>query len=182
MLKDPVCGMTVDEGSSHHFKYQGTVYRFCCAGCREKFAADPHAYLHKETEHASCCGAGVHKHEPRNDVSPGDYICPMCPEVKSDKPGSCPSCGMALEPAAPSALPTKTEYVCPMHPEIVRDEPGECPICGMALEPRTVTLQEDNPELDDMTRRFWVSVVLALPVFVVAMLADLAPGWLPSGI
>ncbi len=182
MLKDPVCGMTVDQGSSHHYEYQGTVYRFCCAGCREKFAADPHAYLHKETEHASCCGSGTHKHEPHDDVSPGDYICPMCPEVKSDKPGSCPSCGMALEPAAPSPLPTKTEYVCPMHPQIVRDEPGDCPICGMALEPRTVTLQEDNPELDDMTRRFRVSIVLALPVFILAMLADLVPSWLPSGL
>ena len=82
----------------------------------------------------------------------------MDPEVRESKPGACPKCGMALEPAAPSAPAVKTEYVCPMHPEIVRPEPGFCPICGMALEPRTVTLEEEvNPELVDMTRRFWIS-------------------------
>ena len=86
----------------------------------------------------------------------------MDPEVRESKPGACPKCGMALEPAAPAAPLVKTEYVCPMHPEIVRAEPGSCPICGMALEPRTVTLEEEaNPELIDMTRRFWVGVVLS---------------------
>src|SRR5437764_10104916 len=86
------------------------------------------------------------------------YVCPMCPEVRESKPGACPSCGMALEPEFPAAR-TKTEYTCPMHPEIVSDQPGTCPICGMALEPRTVTAtEEDNPELRDMTRRFWISV------------------------
>lgn len=74
-----------------------------------------------------------------------------------------PVCGMALEPETATALATRTQYTCPMHPEIVRDEPGECPICGMALEPMTVTLEEDeNPELVDMTRRFWVSVALTV--------------------
>jgi Cu+-exporting ATPase len=87
---------------------------------------------------------------------------------------------MALEVEVPT-LPTRTEYVCPMHPEIVRDEPGDCPICGMALEPRTVTLEDKpNPELIDMTRRFRVGLALAAPVFVLAMVADLAPGWLPG--
>jgi Cu+-exporting ATPase len=76
--------------------------------------------------------------------------------------------------AAPAA--TKTEWTCPMHPQIVRDGPGTCPICGMALEPRTVSLEEEeNPELKDMTRRFWVSVVLTAPLFLVAM-AHLLPG------
>ncbi len=89
------------------------------------------------------------------------YVCPMDPEVRESKPGACPKCGMALEPATPAAPSVKTEYVCPMHPQIVRAEPGACPICGMALEPRTVTLAEEaNPELVDMTRRFWVSVAL----------------------
>ena len=87
------------------------------------------------------------------------------PEVREDKPGPCPKCGMALEPEAPAAPLVKTEYVCPMHPEIVRPEPGACPICGMALEPRTVTLEEEaNPELVDMTRRFWVGVALSVPI------------------
>ena len=56
-----------------------------------------------------------------------------------------------------------------MHPEIVRAEPGSCPICGMALEPRTVTIEEDNPELRDMTRRFWISVALTAPLLAIAM-------------
>jgi Cu+-exporting ATPase len=95
---------------------------------------------------------------------------------------------MALEPEKPKAL-TKTEYTCPMHPQIVRSEPGNCPICGMTLEPRTVTaFQEENPELGDMTRRFWWSVVLTAPLLAIAM-ADmlrgmpvqhaLPEGWLP---
>src|SRR5947199_4448503 len=93
----------------------------------------------------------------------------MCAEVREPKPGPCPTCGMALERETPVA-PTRTEYTCPMHPEIVRSEPGSCPICGMALEPRTVTsAEEENPELRDMTRRFWVGVILTVPLLVVAM-------------
>src|SRR5215212_10095436 len=69
------------------------------------------------------------------------------------------------------------EYTCPMHPEIVRNEPGSCPICGMALEPRTVTLDEGNPELVDMTRRFWVSTALSVPAVVLAM-GEYLPGHL----
>ncbi|MCH8925939.1 MAG: copper-translocating P-type ATPase, partial [Proteobacteria bacterium] len=99
-----------------------------------------------------------------------------CPGVESEGPAACPKCGMALEPAAPALQATKTQYTCPMHPEIVRDEPGDCPLCGMALEPVTIVLEEaPNPELVDMTRRFWGSLVLTLPVFVIAM-ADLIPG------
>ena len=104
------------------------------------------------------------------------YVCPMDPEVRESKPGACPKCGMALEPASPPVPIVKTEYVCPMHPEIVRAEPGACPICGMALEPRTVTLDEEaNPELVDMTRRFWVGVVLSLPIAFLAM-SEMIPG------
>jgi len=98
------------------------------------------------------------------------YVCPMCPEVRESKPVPCPKCGMALEPEIPIAAP-RTEYTCPMHPEIVRSAPGSCPVCGMALEPRTVTAtEEENPELRDMTRRFWVSVVLTAPLLAIAML------------
>jgi len=83
---------------------------------------------------------------------------------------------MALEPVVAALPATKTEYTCPMHPEIVRDAPGSCPICGMALEPRTVSVgEEQNPELASMTRRFWVSVALTIPILVVAM-ADVVPG------
>jgi Cu+-exporting ATPase len=116
------------------------------------------------------------------------YTCPMHPEIRQDKPGSCPKCGMALEPVAASAkltatsptssTPTgKVEYTCPMHPQIVRGGAGSCPICGMALEPRTVTAgeAEANPELTDMTRRLWISAGLTLPVFILGM-ADVIPG------
>jgi Cu+-exporting ATPase len=127
----------------------------------EKFRAAPEHYV----------GGGV---EPMPKAqSAGEaaaYICPMCTEVREDVPGACPSCGMALEPEMPTALPTKVQYTCPMHPEIVRDEPGECPKCGMALEPVTVTLEEEeNPELADFTRRFWVSVILSVPLVIIAM-------------
>jgi len=105
-----------------------------------------------------------------------EYICPMDPEVHEHSPGDCPVCGMVLEPAHVTAPVTKTEYTCPMHPQIVRDAPGECPICGMALEPRSVTLAEEkNPELVDMTRRFWICLGLTIPILILAM-ADLIPG------
>ena len=102
------------------------------------------------------------------------WSCPMHPEVESDRPGDCPSCGMALERVIVAA-PAR-QYTCPMHPEIIRDEPGDCPVCGMALEPVVVTEDEDeNSELIDMTRRFWVSLLFTLPVFFIAM-GDLLPG------
>ena len=104
------------------------------------------------------------------------YTCPMHPEVIKDKPGECPKCGMALEPMAPTAASQKTEWICPMHPEIVRDEAGECPKCGMALEPRQVSADaEENPELIDMPRRFWVGVALTVPLFLLAM-GGMVPG------
>ena len=100
----------------------------------------------------------------------------MHPEVEASEPGSCPKCGMGLEPEAPAGPATKTEWTCPMHPEIVRAEPGSCPICGMALEPRTVTLEEEeSAELVDMRRRFVVSAILSVPVVLVAM-RHLLPG------
>ncbi|MGA9529665.1 MAG: heavy metal translocating P-type ATPase [Terriglobales bacterium] len=97
------------------------------------------------------------------------YVCPMCPEVRQTGPGPCPKCGMALDPESPALSSTKTEYTCPMHPEVVRSELGVCPICGMALEARMVTVAEENPELRDMTRRFWVSLALTAPLLVFAM-------------
>jgi Cu+-exporting ATPase len=85
---------------------------------------------------------------------------------------------MALEPVGPAVQATHTEWTCPMHPEIVRPEPGSCPICGMALEPRNVASEEEegaNPELADMTRRFWIAAAFTIPLFVVAM-GDMLPG------
>jgi P-type Cu+ transporter len=105
------------------------------------------------------------------------YTCPMHPEVRQQGPGSCPKCGMALEPVAPATRPApRVEYTCPMHPQIVRSSPGSCPICGMALEPRTISVgEEDNPELRDMTRRFWMSAVLTLPLLA-SVMGDMLPG------
>ena len=111
-----------------------------------------------------------------------EYTCPMHPEVVQDHPGSCPKCGMALEPSGVPITTTKTEYTCPMHPEILQDHPGSCPICGMALEPLTVRVEEEDDELIYMSRRFWVSAALSIPVFLLAMVADLLPAWLPFGI
>src|SRR5262249_40522899 len=98
------------------------------------------------------------------------HYCPMDPEVEQMGPGSCPKCGMALQPLPPSLATSKVEYTCPMHPEIVRDAPGQCPICGMALEPREVSLEElEHPELTTMRRRFWVGVVFSVPLLFLAM-------------
>jgi len=117
---DPVCGMTVDPHTAkHHADCQGRPYYFCSAGCKTKFIADPAKYLGLK----------------------------------------------AAEPVDPSAT-----YTCPMHPEIRQQGPGSCPICGMALEPLTVTADSGpNPELADMTRRFWIGLALALPVFALEM-------------
>ncbi|MGB7168817.1 MAG: copper-translocating P-type ATPase [Acidobacteriaceae bacterium] len=101
------------------------------------------------------------------------FTCPMHPEVQAQKPGSCPKCGMALEPLEISSAINRTEYTCPMHPEIVRDQPGNCPICGMALEPRDVSVDSANPELTNMTRRFWVAVALTSPLLAVMLSAIL---------
>ena len=98
----------------------------------------------------------------------------MHPEVRSDAPGSCPKCGMALEPVVPIAK-ARAKYTCPMHPEIIRDEPGSCPICGMALEPMIPAGDDDGGELADMTRRLWVSALFTVPVLLLSM-ADAIAG------
>lgn len=101
----------------------------------------------------------------------GTYTCPMHPEIISDKPGACPKCGMALESkeVQVSTLASLI-YTCPMHPEIVRNAPGNCPICGMNLEPKeTGEAEEKNPELEDMSRRFWISLLLSLPLAAFVM-------------
>ncbi|MCZ6897825.1 MAG: heavy metal translocating P-type ATPase [Betaproteobacteria bacterium] len=90
-----------------------------------------------------------------------------------------------LNKKTPTAHVTSDEsntYTCPMHPEVIQDHPGNCPKCGMALEPVTVSLEENNEELIDMSRRFWIGTVLALPVFVLAMGVDMFPAWLPEGL
>ncbi len=164
-VKDPVCGMDVVAGQSKggRYTFEGSEFQFCSPRCREKFAAEPNKYLHPIPEKRSSA------------LKTTEYTCPMHPQVRKLGPGSCPDCGMALEPVEPLPAATVTEYVCPMHPKIIRQAPGTCPICGMALELRTVTLDERNPELEDMTRRFWVSLAFAAPVFGLAM-SEMIPG------
>lgn len=165
-VKDLVCGMTVDpESAAYHHEYKGKTYFFCSGHCLEKFRKDPEKYISEKFPHEMKPVRIERQSDEKCDV----YTCPMDPEVRSEEPGSCPKCGMALEPRTPS-LGTKTEWTCPMHPEVLQDTPGSCPLCGMALEPRTVTIDEsENPELIDMTRRFKISVVLAIPVVFIAM-------------
>ena len=175
-MKDPVCGMTVDPASaaaSH--EHGGKTYYFCSERCREKFRTDPANYL---TPRLTQPGPVVPSPAApaAQAAKPGTYICPMDPEVREPSPGPCPKCGMALEPLVTGAPAPRTEYTCPMHPEIVQAGPGSCPLCGMALEPRTVSVEEEeNPELVDMTRRFWVTTALALPVLLWAM-GEMIPG------
>jgi Cu+-exporting ATPase len=168
-FKDPVCGMTVKPDGPHHCEYHGVEYHFCNPKCLVKFRAGPKKYLHPQP-------AQEQKPAPKGVM----YTCPMDPEIRQPKPGICPKCGMALEPETPP-VPGAVEYTCPMHPEVVRSEPGACPICGMALEPREVQL-EDNSELRDMSRRFWFSTALALPVFLLAMTSDLLPHAIPASV
>ena len=171
-FRDPVCGMQVREDSPHRLEHAGREYRFCSAGCLGKFRADPDRYLNDPAPTSSRTEQPVTTPTGQDAI----YTCPMHPEVRQNGPGACPKCGMALEPLEPIAPIQKTEWVCPMHPQIVRDGPGSCPICGMALEPRTVTLdQEENPELVDMRRRFFVSAALTAPLLL-AMLGAVLPG------
>jgi Cu+-exporting ATPase len=202
MAIDPVCGMTVDADKAlYHARHQQRDYVFCSQHCMNNFKADPTQYVHQaetahdccgghdkkqqveEPEPHSCCdGEAAQPHPASIKKGSGDYICPMCEGVRQSGPGSCPKCGMALEPESPQLPGSKTQYTCPMHPQIVQDHPGNCPICGMALEASTVEVEEDNSELKAMTWRFWIGAALALPVFVIAMLLDMAPALLPAAV
>jgi Cu+-exporting ATPase len=169
-------------------EHAGKTYYFCCTGCATKFQADPQKYLDGAAAATPLIQLGSKPAAPARLLQLGSsepaptrpktatYVCPMDPEVRQDHPGACPKCGMALEPEIPAAPATRVEYTCPMHPQIVRPGPGSCPICGMTLEPRTVAVEDEgNPELADMTRRFWISVALALPVLALGM-SDMIPG------
>ena len=174
-VTDPVCGMRIDPvKAAGSTAYLGRTIYFCGQGCLKKFVADPGRYIAAD-------GSAVPKPKPAEPTAAAAgaftaYICPMDPEVRSDRPGPCPKCGMALEPEVMAPPATRTEYVCPMHAEIVRSDPGNCPICGMALEPRIVAADEpESPELVDTTRRLRIGLALTVPVFLMAM-GDMVPG------
>ena len=166
-MTDPVCGMTVDPAkAAGSHAYAGKTYYFCGASCLARFRATPEKFVSLIGDTAPTVQAPV--------AGTQSYICPMDPDVRQSHPGACPKCGMALEPAIAAPV-TKTEWTCPMHPQVVRDAPGACPICGMALEPRVVTLEEQNPELDDMTRRFRLSLLFTAPILAL-MISEFVPG------
>ena len=185
MELDPVCGMTVDPArAKSHVEHANKTYSFCCEGCAKKFSAEPAKYLNSRpplsiaTATSPEATSVAHPKASRESAKAleASYICPMDPEVREQNPGACPKCGMALEPSVPRPSVARIEYTCPMHPEIIRSEPGACPVCGMALEPSTVSAsEEENPELSGMTRRFWISVALTIPVLILGM-SDLIPG------
>ncbi len=184
-VKDPVCNMMVNpETAKYRTEYKGEQFYFCAASCLKKFTEAPEQYLRPQKNVLPVISSGVLQIKPAASAATpgsapaGEYTCPMDPEVRQQGPGDCPKCGMALEkamPASPSA--TKIEYTCPMHPELVRSEPGDCPICGMALEPRSVEIgeEEENPELREMSRRFWISLAITVPLFLLSMM-DMLPG------
>ena len=208
---DPVCGMNINKETAPAFtRHKGIPYYFCCPRCLAKFEQDPDRYLRGAAPDGQCrCGdtqpespviqiaaplmqldaAKYLKTPTASKAVPtperkAEYTCPMHSEVRQVRPGTCPKCGMALEPVHLAAPQKSVEYTCPMHPDIIRNKPGPCPICGMALEPREVTGQESNSELVDMTRRFWISVALTVPLLVL-MLLDLSSRtseWIASGV
>jgi Cu+-exporting ATPase len=194
---DPVCGMSVDPATAKHkADYNGTTYYFCCAGCKAKFTADPEKYLarsggahahhehHGHDQHASAIGAAV-------DPVCGMSVDPATAEHKADYKGTtyyfcaagCRTKFMAnpekyLGPREAEPVIEGAIYTCPMHPEIRQVGPGTCPICGMALEAELATADTGpNPELVDMTRRFWIGLVLALPVMVLEMGGHFGAHW-----
>ncbi len=158
---DPVCGMRTDRPDrwvAH--EHQGEKFYFCSERCRDSFVRNPRHSVQSAMEAES-----KNKFSDRRQ-----YTCPMHPEVKEEGPGSCPKCGMALEPLMSDKPDRVEEWTCPMHPEVVRSEPGSCPKCGMALEPKTMTAEEEeNPEYQYMRKRFWVAAFLTLPVVLIAM-------------
>jgi Cu+-exporting ATPase len=187
---DPVCKMQVDPATARaSTEYQGKKYYFCCPHCLEKFQADPQRYLTEqpalqtldlvaprsravdpvckmEVEPATAAGSTEHQGQKY-------YFCSThCLEkFRAD-----PQRYLGERPAPAAPAPAGTIYTCPMHPEIRQDHPGSCPKCGMALEPETITAEEGpNPEYLDMRRRFWVGLVLGLPVFIIAM-SSMLPG------
>ena len=147
-LKDPVCGMSVSSDSKYSYGYENKKYYFCSEGCLAKFKENPQKYIHVDNE-------------------------PICSDKKL--------CHADVQVS--HKTDDKVTYTCPMHPEIVQDHPGSCPKCGMALEPVVAkAAEEKNEELTDMNRRFWVSTALSVPVFALAMVADLVPALLPSAL
>lgn len=182
--RDPVCGMNVNPERAAPHEHAGKTYYFCCGGCLKKFKDNPDRYLAASPDKPAA--AHVEKDPVCGmDVDPGSaaahhehagktyYFCSNgCLEKFKASPDRYPD---PRTVADPRPAPANAEYTCPMHPEIRQIGPGTCPKCGMALEPVVSTGNEENPELKDMSRRFWVSAVLSAPIFLL-MFAGMLPG------
>jgi len=163
--------MTVDEGTAFRVERGGQAFYFCCEHCRERFLAQPVMPSSETHESQSCCG-GSAKNEPAAPShaahhNHGGSAC--CASNHGMNGHHDPHSAVTATPSAGA------KYFCPMCPGVEANDPGDCPKCGMALEPKTVSVvEEENPELTDMTRRLWIGVAFALPVFLLAM-AHLIP-------
>jgi P-type Cu+ transporter len=179
VYKDPVCGMTVDDSSPLRHAHRGKTYLFCNPSCLKRFQEDPERFLggapvaFGSAAKDPVCGMAVDASSPLRHAHGGKtylFCDSSCLKRFQEDPERF------LGGARPAPAPAGVKYTCPMHPEIVRDGPGDCPICGMALEPKEVQAEEEeNPELRDMSRRFWVSTALSAPLLAIAML-DMLPG------
>ncbi|MBB2718606.1 UNVERIFIED_ORG: Cu+-exporting ATPase [Rhizobium etli] len=169
VIRDPVCGMTVDpEAGKPSLTHAGRIHHFCSESCRTKFAATPQDYL---TAKDPVCGMAVDRSTAKHFLKvDGEkfYFCSAGCKTKFEADPTAYRDGN--RPAAKPA-PKGTLYTCPMHPEVVSDRPGDCPKCGMALEPAGIPPDDEgpNPELVDFTRRLWVSAILALPLLALGM-------------
>jgi len=168
ITRDPVCGMTVDPaaGKPSH-DHAGRRFHFCCAGCRDKFAAAPQDYLSAKDP---VCGMSVDRASAAHMLKHAGARRYFCSAGCAEKFAADPDRYLGDQPA-PAPMPEGTIYTCPMHPEIEQVGPGDCPICGMALEPMGAPTGEEgpNPELVDFTRRFRIGAALTLPLLVLTM-------------
>ncbi|MGB3540523.1 MAG: heavy metal translocating P-type ATPase, partial [Mesorhizobium sp.] len=168
VIRDPVCGMTVDPAAGKPgAEHEGRLFHFGSESCRTKFAAHPQDYL---TAKDPVCGMNVDRASARHFLRHEGEKFYFCSENCLKKFEADPEKYLGERPE-PAPMPKGTQYTCPMHPEIIRDKPGDCPICGMALEPMGVPTGEEgpNPELVDFSRRFWVSALLSVPLLLLTM-------------
>jgi len=147
-VRDPVCGMMVDPATTpHHARHDGNDYAFCSDGCRRRFIADPQRYL--------AAPAGVVKPAPAGTR----YTCPMHPEIVQDGPGSCPLCGMALEPAMPSLEDDENPELTDFRRRFWWSLPLSVATMALAMLAMTPVLHGFSPDL-----RVWIELALATPV------------------
>jgi Cu+-exporting ATPase len=170
MERDPVCGMTVDPANAKaKTEHAGKTYYFCCQGCATRFENEPQKFLAAPGN--SGMAGPVQMAMPGHGHAAHRQAAPLAtPDTPS---AAAAEVAHGRHASDASAKGEGARYTCPMHPEIVRVGPGSCPICGMALEPMDVFAEvEADPEYDSMLRRFWISAILSLPVFLLAMFGD----------